>query len=390
MSTPPDQKRIGMVCYFDPDTYPGVFQSANILAERGWHVDVVGLDLYGFGAKTFHPDVRVHRLRGGDASASGLSRLLRFARLTRSVAKAECWAYVVGHDMFGYVAARAASGLPTERCVFWSQDLQAVDRLPRSKKLLHRLKRRWLRTAPLLIAASEMRASAIQKYLAPGSNPHVVYNAPRRDLPKPSGVDWRRKLSVTETDVLVVYGGGFGRDRYVPELVASVADWPDNASLAIAGYGRTDVQAEIEALAKAPSRAGRVHLLGHLPSILDLARAADIGVSLFDQAPGHINLTHRGLASNKIFEYLACGCAVVCTSNREADALMQAWNCGTTLGQHQAQDIADAIRSLASNREGLSAMQKRAQEAHQSEFFFEKRFDAVREWLDSSPRMSAP
>jgi hypothetical protein len=57
--------RVGMVCFFDPDTYPGVYNSCNILAEQGWQVDVVCLEQSGFGGKIFDPRVRLAEAYAG-------------------------------------------------------------------------------------------------------------------------------------------------------------------------------------------------------------------------------------------------------------------------------------------------------------------------------------
>ena len=367
------------ICYFDPDTYPGVYNSCNILVEQGWEVDVLALDFYGFGGKAFDPRVTVHRLGGGDwQDAGGITAFVCFLRGLRELRRQRHWDLVFGHDMMGFVAARMAQAAPADRTAFWSQDLVEPGRLSTARRCVYRLKRYFLRTCPLAIAASESRATAMQETLPLARPPTVVYNSPRRNIQMPADGVWRSKLGLTDDTLLGVYAGGLGHNRYVPELIASVQDWPQNVHLAVAGYGRDALLDELKVTAERQEFDGRIHILGHLQSPFSLLADADFGVSLFDQDPGHRNLRHRGLASNKIFENLAFGNAVVVTRNSETAALVEErYHCGTCVDDHSAAGIATCVRSIVRDREQLAEMQKQARRVHLEETHFERRFNAI-------------
>ena len=370
--------KLGHVCYFDPVTYPAVYNSANILVEKGWQVDVIGLDLYGFAGANFSSQVRLLRCGGGDwTGGGGLAQYVRFIRFVRQTARERRWDVVFGHDMMGFLAARLARVVPAERVAFWSQDLAEPARLSPAKRCLYGLKRHFLRTCPLTIAPSAARADAMRTGLPLRGAPIVVYNSPRRDVRREYAGEWRERLGVGPKTLLGVYAGGIGRNRYVPELVESVRLWPPNTALVVAGYGRDDVMAEIRAAMESPALKDRVSLVGHLPSAMSLIAECDFGFSLFEMDPGHRNLEHRGLASNKFLECLALGKPVAVSPNSETEDFIRQRQCGVCVATPNPEGIARAVASLLGDLKGFERMGANARLAHETETHFEKRFDTV-------------
>lgn len=385
MPSTSSERTAGMVCYFDADTYPGVYNASNLLVERGWHVDVVCFDQYGFKGERFDPRVRIHRIRPGMRSGplGGLRFYQEFVRNVRKVSQANRWNWAFGHDLCGFTACRLARVLPARRVVFWSQDLAEPRRLTFDKRCLYHLKRHLLRTCPLAIATSTSRAAVMRGTLPLSRAPVVVYNSPRRDLPTFERGIWRSRLAIDDKHILGVYAGGIGRNRFVPELVQSVRDWPRDASLVIAGYGSPEVIDEIRAAASTAPLQGRVHLLEHLPHPFELLNDSDFGVSLFALDPNHRNLAHRGIASNKIFENLAFGNPVVATGNAETSDFFRRWGCGVCVENHTPAGIAAAVRSLLEDRASLKQRSDAARHTHLHETYFEKRFHVILEVLET-------
>ena len=382
-------RRLGMVCYFDPDTYPGVVNSCNILAEQGWEVDVVCLDQYGFGGAVFNEQVKLHRLQHSEGgSLSNFQRFITFINQVRR--RGTEWDFAIGHDMYGFVAARMSRAVPADRVIFWSQDLAEPSRLPVSKRLLYRLKRQFIKTCPLALAPSQERAQCLQNTLPIRTTPAVVYNSPRLEVSCAKGNGWHRQLGINQNDIVGIYAGGFGRNRYVPELVQSVKYWPNYVHLIIAGYGHAEVIQTLKQLMAAPVMRGRVHLLEHRPSVFDLLSEADFGVSLFQHDPGHRNLLHRGLASNKTFEYLAFGCPVIVSENNETRAFVDRFDCGSCVDDATPQLIADAVQEMIAEPRRFRQMGANASAAHRDETHFEKRWAPVQKLLERGVLVEDP
>jgi glycosyltransferase involved in cell wall biosynthesis len=252
------------------------------------------------------------------------------------------------------------------------------------------LKRQFIRSCPLVIAPSRTRAEALKRFYTLLVDPQVVYNSPRKDVTAPDE-QWRRRLGIAETTPIVVYAGGFGQDRRVPELVESVAFWPKESALVMAGYGRAGTVERLREVAERAGVAGRVHFAGHLPSIFGLVREAQIGVSFFPADTPHRNGRFRGMASNKIFEYLAMGKPAIITANPETLEFMDRFQCGACVADHSPRGIAETVCALLTNPDRLARAAENARRAHEEETHFEKRYSGAESFLSSlcSPSASS-
>jgi glycosyltransferase involved in cell wall biosynthesis len=373
--------KIGMVCYFDPDTYPGVYNSCNILAEQGWSVDVVCLEQYGFGGKIFDSRVWLHRIenRPSGRKQGGSVRFAKLICKARVVGRERKWDIGIGHDMHGFAAARLSKVLPPSRIAFWSQDLSDPNQMSIGQRLIYLLKKRFLPDCPLIIAPSLMRAEALERFFKLGAKPQVVYNSPRLKVDMPYE-GWRKRLSIAVDVPVVVYAGGFGRDRRIPELISSVAFWHKPSVLLLAGHGHPQIVHELQKMVFRSGTTDRVFWVGHLPSIFGLVREAQVGISLF------VNKNHRdskfmGMASNKIFEYLAMGKPAVVIENTETAAFMEKYRCGVCVKDPSPEGIANEINQFLQEPNFLAETSLRARETHLNETHFERRFEPVIEQL---------
>lgn len=372
-----------MVCYFDPDTYPGVYNSANILAEQRWQVDVVALDLYGFKGSTFDSHVSLLRFTGGAwRQGGGMVPFLGFIRYVRRVARERGWQTVIGHDMMGFVTARLARTVPSERVAFWSQDLAEPARMSKAKRVLLLLKRRLLRDCPLTIAPSATRAAALCRMCHLPASPVVVFNSPRRDFSVPDSAACRQRLGLAPGDRVGVYAGGLGPRRLVPELIESVAYWPLGTKLLLAGYGTDAEVAAVRERIRAPDLRERILFVGHTSEPMALIAAADFGVSLFRTEPGCPTFEFRGMASNKIFECLALGKPVVVSRNDETDTFLKGHDCGVCVPDPTPVGVAAAVEQVVGSPSSLRRMQANARITHLAETHFENRFASVHRILE--------
>ena len=371
-----------MVCFFDPDTYPGVYNSCNIMAEKGWVVDVVCLRSTEFQGTAFDDRIGIHRIDNRNGRPGGAARFARLAWSARKVCRSRRWDMAIGHDMHGLVAARLNGALPASRIAFWSQDMAEPSLLGLGQRTIMSLKRQFIRSCPLVIAPSRTRADALGRFFPLRTEPHIVYNSPRKDIAA-RDEQWRRRLGIPQTTPIVVYCGGFGQDRRVPELVESVAFWPKESALVMAGYGRAGTAERMVALAARTGVADRVHFVGQLPNIFGLVREAQVGVSFFPADTGDRNREFRGIASNKIFEYLALGKPAIVSANPETMEFMTRFECGGCVTDHTPRGIAGAVAALLADPVRLALTSRNARQTHERETHFEKRFSTVQQLLAS-------
>jgi glycogen(starch) synthase len=223
-----------------------------------------------------------------------------------------------GADLYhamGYMGIPVALALACAaggRVVYDARDLYADGRtlahLPRPFRAMVRAREnRWARRAGRVVTVNEALARVLATRLGIAT-PAVVMNCPPRwDPPAPPERRFHARLGLAPGTRVVLYHGGFVRDRGIEALLAAVSWLPPDAVVVLLGYGPLrDTLAEA---ARAPGLAGRVHLLDAVPpdELLGWVASADIAVMANQPA----TLNERLSTPNKLFESLAAGTPVV-------------------------------------------------------------------------------
>lgn len=255
----------------------------------------------------------------GPASVvSNLVRMAKTARRTRSQARAARTVdrpATLYHAM-GFLALPVAidlAGAAAAPFVYDARDLYAegnnIARLPTPlRAIFARRERSWARRAAAVLTVNESLADELERRLGV-ARPTVILNvqvpyAP----PDPRPDHLRTALGLPAGTRIVLYHGGFMRDRGLPETIAAMrTPGLEAAHLVLMGSGV--LEPTLSALAADPGLGGRVHLLPPvLPAdLLDWVASADVGV--MPNQPATFN--ERLSTPNKLFECLAAGTPVV-------------------------------------------------------------------------------
>jgi glycosyltransferase involved in cell wall biosynthesis len=110
------------------------------------------------------------------------------------------------------------------------------------------------------------------------------------------------------------------------ELIVAATRFRGAVRIRIAGYetpGNIGYAKELTELGSKYGMTGLVQFLGTIPhaQCLSNASSADVGLSLMPKVPQNINLRHIVGASNKSFEYMACGLPLLVTSSPEWESM---------------------------------------------------------------------
>jgi glycosyltransferase involved in cell wall biosynthesis len=165
------------------------------------------------------------------------------------------------------------------------------------------------RGADLVVLPQPERAQLFAAEAQLKQPPLVALNCPPLDWPERTAPLPEKVAALLQRwPKLVVYQGGLTRARGVKALIDSVAHWPADSALVLVGdLDRHRDTRELERLAR--PLGDRVFWTGLVPygALPAVTRAARLGVLLTPGVAADINLHHLAGASNKVFEYLACG-----------------------------------------------------------------------------------
>jgi glycosyltransferase involved in cell wall biosynthesis len=234
-------------------------------------------------------------------------------------------------------------------------DAANLARMPRTLRvLIGRAERRWARRADRVITVNRPYAEVMAHRWAVDL-PLIVMNcAYRTDPPDPRPRRFHEALGLAPGVRVVLYQGGFSRDRGIEQLIAAIPSIPD-AVLALLGYGV--LQAELEAIAADPANGGRVRVLPAVPptELLDWVASADV-VAMPIQPT---TLNHRYTTPNKLFEAMAVGVPVVASDLPGMAPTVREVDAGLLVDPTDPTAIAAACRTLLDEAPEVAAERRR-------------------------------
>jgi glycosyltransferase involved in cell wall biosynthesis len=234
-------------------------------------------------------------------------------------------------------------------------DAANLARMPRTLRvLIGRAERRWARRADRVITVNRPYAEVMAHRWAVDL-PLIVMNcAYRTDPPEPRPRRFHEALGLAPGVRVVLYQGGFSRDRGIEQLIAAIPSIPD-AVLALLGYGV--LQAELEAIAADPANGGRVRVLPAVPptELLDWVASADV-VAMPIQPT---TLNHRYTTPNKLFEAMAVGVPVVASDLPGMAPTVREVDAGLLVDPTDPTAIAAACRTLLDEAPEVAAERRR-------------------------------
>lgn len=190
-----------------------------------------------------------------------------------------------------------------------------------------------------------------------GVRPKVVRNVPQR-LTEPKRSQ-RKELGLpTKTKILIMQGSGINVQRGAEEMVEAM-QWVRGAILLIIGGG--DVMAVLKQNVQKIGLEQKVIFKGRLPysELMQYTMHADLGLSL--DKPLSIN--YQLSLPNKIFDYLHAGIPVLASPLVEIKKIVEQYDVGTFIPNHEPKMIADKINEIFLHDEWLEKWRKNAKKA---------------------------
>lgn len=332
--------RILYVQYTNPGGYPPLHHSSGILADKGWKVrflgirapEVTNLDLPG------HPNISS---REWTSLAPGIRQKLHFLLFNVWIVwTALRWRphWVYASDFAAAPSALFLRGIGF-RVVYHEHDTP-MRRRSRFDQWLQRARSTLARSADICVLPNETRLANFTRLTGRTRKTFCVWNCPRRgealvDPPKPAAP-------------VLYYHGNIGADLLPLTLMEALARVPE-MHLRVIGYTTTGNEAypsKLRAQAAQFGVADRFVLLGPMPrrALLEQARRCTIGWAAMPVASANPNFQAMTGASNKVFDYMACGMALLVSNAPAWRGMYVQPGYGLTCDADDPGSIADALR----------------------------------------------
>jgi glycosyltransferase involved in cell wall biosynthesis len=380
-------KRILYICYTNPGGYPPLGHSAQILSERGWDIVFLGIHNRGESNKLhFATDIKVsvQLLR---SCPPGWTQKLHFLGFCLwAIAWVVFWRprWVYASDSLACPAALVASSVPGVRVLYHEHDTPAAfeDRRGNTFSRLVQWARRCVaRRADVCILPNESRAESFVK-VNPSAKVRVVWNCPLTS--EVASAEFGRQDPCTN----LYFHGNISSVLLPITIIESLKQVPAEVSLSIVGYETIGSAGYVTSLKERARELGVSHrfsYLGAMPReyLMKACSGADIGLVLIPLTTPDPNLGALVGASNKAFEYLACGLALLVPDLPDWRKTFVDAGYGLACDPSDPSSIASAVRWFCEHPEETREMGLRGRERILSEWNYERVFQPVLEMLQA-------
>jgi len=377
-------KRIVYIQYTNPAGYPPLEHSSTLFANAGWEVLFLGTSAIGTQALRFppHPHITVRQL---SFPAAGWRQKLHFAWfLLWGFGWVLRWRpqWVYASDPLSCPLALLLSYLGVlviyhehDSPVVPKQQTNSVVSVWFQRVLL--LRAELARRAVCCVLPNAQRAQWFDEEMNNATRTVCVWNCPTQDEVVPP-----RPLPVGKT-VRVVYHGSLNAVRLPLTVLYALAQLPPIVTLSIVGYetvGHPGYLATLRERAQALGLLSRVEFVGSLPQrkeLLSHCRQGDVGIAFMPRDTTDLNEQHMTGASNKPFDYLACGLALLVSDRPDWRTMFVESGYGLACDPENAESIAAALRWFLEHLVEMREMGDRGRQRIAAEWHYERQFAPV-------------
>jgi|LakMenEpi03Aug12_release.lakeMendotaPanAssembly.Ray.scaffolds.fasta_scaffold09109_15 glycosyltransferase involved in cell wall biosynthesis len=309
--------KILVTIYSDLEAFPPSLNAVLSMAERGAELIVVQRSI-GRGCWTFPGNVSVRTVvkRSGEAELSKLPTIQKFADFARFLLgiimalRRDRPDLLIAYDPIPLLACRIALKLASRRPVFWYHNHDTEARVASRRGSVGWLagvtEKRTFRDLDIFSLPARER----QQYFPLQTlreAPLVIPNYPSLcHYPPPNSSDHGACIKL-------IYQGSLGRHHGFQKILEWLDRSIDGHQLSLTLLGKIDPEFRAELLEKAAifGVEDRLEISDFIPLTMLPARLAGFTIGLALHIPVGVTYSTGGTASNKIYEYAACGLPVL-------------------------------------------------------------------------------
>jgi glycosyltransferase involved in cell wall biosynthesis len=390
------KKRILYVQYTNPANYPPLEHSGLILSRKGWDVSFLGVQSEGESNKLAFPEPLVSRQSLWKNQYPGVRQKLQFAAFTlaslwRTICQRPSWVYC--SDLMSCPAAWLIGRFTRCRVLYHEHDSpetgcqrsqvrsQAPDLRSRTswlqRFLLWTRKRVGLK-ADLVVLPNEKRLEMFGHSTGRRKISLCVFNCPRKEE-----LLIQKREPKGQRILRLAFHGSINRDRLPSAVLEAMSRFPGRVHLSVVGYETLGSKGYMTSFLQAAERLGlkkAVKYVGALPlrnDTLESASRCDVGLAFMPMQGGDVNMANMTGASNKPFDYLACGLALLVSARSDWEEMFVRPGYGLSSDPDDMDSVAKCLQWFLDHPAETREMGERGRKRIFGEWNYEAQFAPV-------------
>jgi glycosyltransferase involved in cell wall biosynthesis len=371
-------RRVLFIQATNPGVYPPLIHASTLMAEVGWEVTFLSAPIASNAlALAPHPRIKIYAIRTRTSHVMNSISYAFYAEAAARLALRLRPNIVYASDPLGAGPGLLAARLAGAGLVYHEHDSPSAGML---HPVLARSRAAAARAARLVVFPNEDRARFAQSELRFSDNRlRIVWNVPRRaELASPA--------APAELPLIVYYHGSISPER-LPETVAlAVRRMAGRARLRIAGYEAPGTQGYVRHLVGNDTGMAVDNPVEHMGMIsrgdlLMQAARAHVGLAFIPCQSNDLNMRHMTGASNKPFDYMAVGLALLVADLPDWKAMFVDPGFALACNPTDLNSLSVALEWLVDHPEARKTMAARARNKIEAEWNYDMQFRSVLESL---------
>ncbi len=381
------RKKIVYVQYTNPGGYPPLEYSSHILANRDWKVVFLGTKSEGGEQLAFkkHLNVQVMLL---PFQRPGFFQKLHYLMyclwgIMYVLIINPRWVYVSDTMACPLATILARMGFAI---IYHEHDSPNIGCTPTLlNKLLLGFRREVANKARLCVLPNQKRAEIFLKQIGSTHvNVSLVWNCP--------SVVWYRNIVTSsktrcENSFIVLYQGSIVPDRLPVTVILALCQLPPMVKLKIIGYetsGSKGYKAALMTKARALGVEERVQIIQAVnhSDLFDISNECHVGLALMPKTSTDVNMINMTGASNKPFEYMACGLPILVSDKDDWHDMFVCPGYGLSCDPDSVDSIAQSLMWFVKHPAERAQMGEAAQRKIYSDWNYDQKFSQVVDFIE--------
>ncbi len=371
------RRRILFIQATDAGGYPPIINASAIMAAGGWDVLVLNAPIADHDL-SFPPNsgVAIRNLPERRSHVMGKREYARYVLAAGRLALTYKPDVVYASDPLGAAPARLAARMSGATLVYHEHDTPGSGALPPT---ILRQRAKAAKSALLVVFPNHIRARIAQQELGfRDEQLRIVWNLPRLNELPPI-------LAARPPELALYYHGSITPERLPETVIDAVVN---RCVLRIAGYEAPGAPGYVQRLVSRGSRAGgdAIQYVGKLSRdrVLGHAAKSSVGLALLPKQTTDLNLAYMLGASNKVFDYMAAGLALLVPDLPDWENSFVEPGYGRACDPADTRSISAQLDWFAAHPEERLAMGERGRRQIENEWNYEKAFQPVLHALEDA------
>ncbi len=377
-------KRVLYIQYTNPAGYPPLQHSSGILADAGWQILFLGTGASGAGTLEFppHQNITVRQMR---FCPPGWQQKLHYVSYCLWVVwMVLTWRpqWIYASDPFSCPVAALLTHFPGLRVLYHEHDTPAHQTGNAFLDFITSARKRIARSAKLCVLPNSQRLARFVSDAGPVKAAVCVWNCPGlyelENEPR----------NPATADIWLLYHGTLVPERLSPSIIDALALLPPFVKLRAVGYETVGAPGYVAQLRSQAAVLGLVERVEFLPPVsrnrlFAITLRSDIGLAMIPSRSSDQNFEAMTGASNKVFDYLACGLPVIVSEIPEWRKMFVESGYGAAADPADARSIAAAIRHVIESPETMRAMGEAGRQRILHDWNYEAVFQPVLQAMEA-------